>query len=66
MPEDAKPVARIPRACGALLRDGKVLMVRHAHEGRCYWILPGGHVEPCESFESAVVREVREETGLDI
>lgn len=27
---------------------------------------PGGHVEPCESFTSSVIREVKEETGLDI
>lgn len=27
---------------------------------------PGGHVEPCESFVRSVIREVKEETGLDI
>lgn len=27
---------------------------------------PGGHVEPCESFVGSVVREVKEETGLDV
>lgn len=27
---------------------------------------PGGHVEPCESFVKCAIREVREETGLDI
>ncbi len=31
-----------------------------------YWELPGGKVEPGESPESAVVREVREEIGCDV
>jgi ADP-ribose pyrophosphatase YjhB (NUDIX family) len=53
---------------GALVRTGtKVLLVRRRHppnEGR--WSLPGGLVELGEKAEEAAVREVKEETGLDV
>ena len=58
--------ARTPimRACGAIIRDGKILMVRHQHEGRNYWTLPGGGLEHGETPAQAAIREVAEETGL--
>lgn len=47
--------------------DGRLLLVRRAHEpGRGLWSLPGGRVEPGEDEASAVVRELREETGLTV
>ena len=39
-------------------------MVRHEHDGQNYWTLPGGGVEPLETLEQALVREVLEETHL--
>ncbi|KAF5056824.1 NADH pyrophosphatase [anaerobic digester metagenome] len=51
---------------GLVLRDGKVLLVRRAREPfkGCH-ALPGGFLEYGERAEDCVVREVREETGLD-
>jgi len=50
-----------------IVRDGKVLLVRRGKEPFLgYWSLPGGGVEAGETPEEAVMREVREETGLDV
>ncbi|MEG2200108.1 MAG: NUDIX hydrolase, partial [Anaerovorax sp.] len=46
--------------------DGKILMVRQSHEGRSIWMAPGGGIEAGETSAEAAVREVKEETGLDI
>lgn len=51
----------------AIFRDGRVLIVRRAQPpAQGLYTLPGGVVELGESLEQAVVREVREETGLRI
>jgi len=51
----------------AILRDGKVLLVRRARPpARGVFSLPGGVVEVGETLGEAVMREVREETSLEI
>lgn len=48
---------------GALVeRDGEVLLVKQ--DGR--WLLPGGEVEAGESHAEALVRELDEETGVEV
>ena len=57
-----------PIACvGGVALDGRgrLLVVLRGHDpGRGLWSVPGGRVEPGESDEAAVVREVLEETGV--
>jgi ADP-ribose pyrophosphatase YjhB (NUDIX family) len=51
----------------AIFRDGKVLLVRRARSpAKGFYSLPGGRVEFGESLHQALVREVDEETGLEI
>ncbi len=47
-------------------RDGDVLLMRRIRDGRTYYILPGGGVDPGESFEEAALREAIEETNLTL
>lgn len=62
------PAPRVP-CVGAIIKDGagRLLLIQRGHDpeaGR--WSLPGGRVEPGESDQQAVVREIREETGLRV
>src|SRR4051812_12924157 len=54
---------------GAVIVDhhGRVVIVKRSHEPlKGEWSLPGGTVEVGETLAEALVREVREETGLDV
>ena len=51
----------------AIIRDGKVLVVRRARNPALHlYTLPGGAGEAGETLVQAVMREVREETSLDV
>lgn len=52
-------------AAGACIRDeqGRILLLRRS-DGM--WSVPGGGLDPGERLDQAVVREVREETGLEV
>jgi 8-oxo-dGTP diphosphatase len=54
---------------GAVIKDdrGRLLLIKRGHApGAGLWSLPGGRIEPGESDDEALVREMREETGLVI
>lgn len=47
----------------AIFKDGKILLV---HENNGTWSLPGGWCDVLESVKSNTLKEVREETGLEV
>jgi ADP-ribose pyrophosphatase YjhB (NUDIX family) len=53
-----------PGVAAVIFEAGRVLLQRRDDTGR--WGLPGGGVEPGESVREAIIREVREETGLEV
>ncbi len=72
------PVARIPELFpgyakgyatpqvdvrGAIVRDGRILLVQEASDGR--WTLPGGYAEVGLSLSQNVIKEIREEAGVE-
>ena len=50
-----------------IIRDGKILLIeKKKGHGRGKWNGPGGKIEAGESPEEAMVREVKEEVGIDV
>lgn len=46
--------------------ENRILMVRQVHPEREVWMVPGGGIEDGEDSSAAGIREVKEETGLDV
>lgn len=52
------------KSCGAVVFRGKKYLLLHYESG--HWDFPKGHMERGESEEQTAIREVKEETGLDV
>ena len=58
---------RIEVVAAVIVRDGKYFATQRGYgEFKDYWEFPGGKMEPGESREEALVREIREELDTDI
>jgi inorganic pyrophosphatase len=45
---------------------GTILLIHRLKDGKEYYVVPGGGIEPSETETQAAVREAKEETGLDV
>jgi 8-oxo-dGTP pyrophosphatase MutT (NUDIX family) len=61
-------MTRVTRYQGAIIRDHHILLLKQIEHatGRSYWLIPGGGIEPDETEEMCVQREMQEETCLHV
>ncbi|HEU5102062.1 MAG TPA: NUDIX domain-containing protein [Roseiflexaceae bacterium] len=61
-------MTRSTRYQGAIIREHHILLLKQIEHtsGRSYWLIPGGGIEPGETEERCVQREMLEETGLHV
>ncbi|MFW9821034.1 MAG: NUDIX hydrolase [Candidatus Thorarchaeota archaeon] len=61
-------MSRTTRYQGAIIFNDQILLIKHTQykDGVEYWVLPGGGRKRGETEEQCVMREIKEETNLDI
>lgn len=58
--------AKTVRARALIIHNGHVLLIRRIKKGIKFYTFPGGHVEEGESDREGLIREVKEETSLNV
>ena len=54
------------RATGILIEEGRILLLKQQVDSARGWSLPGGKLEDGEPLGDCLIREIREETGLEV
>lgn len=54
------------RVAVILMQGSKILLIRHQKGDSTYWLIPGGGVDFGETIQKCALREIKEETNLDI
>ena len=59
---------RHTRYQGLIIQNHQVLLIKHKRHstGQAYWVIPGGGIDGPESEEQCVIREMKEETNLEV
>lgn len=63
-----EPTPPVPVVCAIILRDGRIMLAQRPPDKKLggLWEFPGGKVEPGESAEAALHRELQEELGCAV
>lgn len=56
----------MPRVAAIIIQDGSLALIERNRGENKYYVFPGGQVEPGETHTEALVREIKEELGLEI
>jgi len=61
-------MTRHTRYQGLIIQEHKILLIQHTRlsDNLSYWVIPGGGIELGETEKECVIREMREETNLDV
>ena len=54
------------RARAIIVKQGSLLLIKRIFQDKEYWVFPGGGVEDHENNKTALIRECKEELGVDI
>ena len=54
------------RVRAVIIEKGKLLTIKRTKSDLAYWVIPGGGVEENETRKNALIRECREELGVDV